>query len=82
VVPKKIIKENKQDTTSFDQFDPEQFIMAMFEAERNEVVRDFVMDARLGTWNDFKIKATTPVSEFRDNLEKASRLTISFKKKQ
>ena len=56
---------------SFDHFDPEHFIIAMFEAESIEAVRDFVMEAGLMAWNDLKINPVTPVSELMDNMDKA-----------
>ena len=56
---------------SFDHFDPEHFVVAMFEADNIEAVRDFVMEAGLMAWNDLKINPVTPVSETMDNMDKA-----------
>ncbi len=56
---------------SFDHFDPEHFIIAMFEADSIEAVRDFAMEAGLMAWNNLKINPITPVSELMDNIEEA-----------
>jgi hypothetical protein len=47
------------------------FIVAMFEADSIEAVRDFVIKAGLMAWNDLKINPVTPVSETMDNIDKA-----------
>ncbi|HJU34946.1 MAG TPA: hypothetical protein VJ695_07475 [Nitrososphaera sp.] len=56
---------------SFDHFDPGHLIIAMFEADSIEAVRDFAMEAGLMAWNDLKINPVTPVSELMDNMDKA-----------
>lgn len=56
---------------SFDHFDPEHFIRAMFEADSIEAVRDFAMEVGLTAWNDLKINPVTPVSELMDTMDKA-----------
>ncbi len=56
---------------SFDHIDPEHLIIGMFEAEKIESVRDFVMEFGLMAWNELKINPITPVSELMDNIDKA-----------
>ncbi len=51
---------------SFDHFDPEHFLTAMFEADGIEAVSDFAMEAGLMAWNHLKIDPAAGVSEFMD----------------
>lgn len=56
---------------SFDHFDPEHLMIAIFEAESLESVRDFAMQTGIIAWNDVKIHALTPVSALMDNIDQA-----------
>ena len=56
---------------SFDHFDPEHFLIGVFEAENIEAVRDFAMELGLMAWNDLKINPLTPAADLMDNMDKA-----------
>lgn len=56
---------------SMDHFDPEHLVIAIFEAENIEAVRDFAMDAGLMAWNDLKINPLTPAADLLNNVDKA-----------
>ena len=56
---------------SMDHFDPEHLVIAMFEADNIEAVRDFVMEAGLMAWNNLKINPITPAAQLMDNIDKA-----------
>jgi hypothetical protein len=56
---------------SLDHFDPEHFLVGMFEAESPEALRDFLMEAGLMAWNDLKINSITPAKDLMDNIDQA-----------
>ena len=56
---------------SMDHFDPEHRIVAMFEAENIEAVRDLILEAGLMAWNNLKLNPITPVADLMDNIDKA-----------
>jgi hypothetical protein len=56
---------------SLDHFDPEHFLVGMFEAENPEALRDFLMEAGLMAWNDLKINSITPAKDLMDNIDQA-----------
>ena len=56
---------------SLDHFDPEHLVIGFFEAENVESVNNFAMEAGLMAWNNLKVNALTPVSEFMDHMDQA-----------
>lgn len=56
---------------SLDHFDPEHFLVGMFEADSPEALRDFLMEAGLMAWNDLKINPITPTKDLMDNIDQA-----------
>ena len=56
---------------SMDLLDPAHFLVAMFEADNIESVREFLMGTGLMAWNDLKINPTTPAKALMDNIDQA-----------
>ena len=56
---------------SLDHFDPEHFLVGMFEAESTVAVRDFLMEAGLMAWNEMKLNPITPDKDLMDNIDQA-----------
>jgi L-rhamnose mutarotase len=54
---------------SLDHFDPEHLVIGIFEAENVESINNFAMEAGLMAWNNLKVNALTPVSQFMDNAD-------------
>jgi hypothetical protein len=52
-------------------FDPEHQVIGVLEAENIESVNNFAMEAGLMAWNDLKVNALSPVSDFMDHIGQA-----------